>query len=95
MGVLLVVVAFLMVVRLVGLVLLIRSEQPSPAAQRAPRHSDPCLAPLMVLAPPPDPEQDLLDQLMSGSVQRDEYRTAMAALAERDARDHPLGAPPG
>lgn len=95
MEALLVVLAVLLVIRLVGLVVLIPADQPPGAAPGPPRHTDPCLAPLMALTPPSNPERDLVEDLTAGRIRREQYRAAMAELAERDALAHPLPPPTG
>ncbi|MFC7530087.1 hypothetical protein [Actinoplanes sp. GCM10030250] len=50
-------------------------------------------ASLMALPPPPDAEGELLGQVMTGKISRNEHRTAMAVLAQSDARTHPLRVP--
>ncbi|MEV4702938.1 hypothetical protein [Actinoplanes sp. NPDC049316] len=60
---------------------------------------DPCLGPVIGLPPDrpapspvrdPSPDGVLQAQLFSGEISRDEYRAAMARLAEQDEREHPV-----
>jgi hypothetical protein len=83
--------AVILLMKVVGLVVLSLVDRP-PTPLPLP---DPCLAPLLdlPLPPAPDPERALLAQLRAGRLTRDDYRTAMAALAAEDARVHPLRTP--
>ncbi|MFC4070425.1 hypothetical protein [Actinoplanes subglobosus] len=92
MAAVLVMFAVILVMKVVGLIALSLVDRPPTPL---PTHPDPCLAPLLDLPPPaaPEPERDLLGELRSGRISRDDYRAEMAALAARDARSHPLQSP--
>jgi hypothetical protein len=83
--------AVILLMRVVGLVALsVVDRPPTPLP-----YPDPCLAPLLdlPLPPAPDPERELLSRLRAGQMTREDYRTAVAALAAEDARTNPLQTP--
>jgi hypothetical protein len=89
MAAVLVLFAVILLMKVVGLIALSLVDRPPTPLP----YPDPCLAPLLDLPPPVDPERALLAQLRSGRISRHDYRTAMAALAAREARAHPLWIP--
>jgi hypothetical protein len=92
MAAVMVLFAVILLMKLVGLIALSLVDRPPTPL---PTHPDPCLAPLLdlPLTARPDPERSLLRKLRSGRITRDDYRAAMAALAAREARSHPLQTP--
>ncbi|MBM2616357.1 hypothetical protein JIG36_12395 [Actinoplanes sp. LDG1-06] len=88
----LVLLAVALVLRVVGAVVTVLVRRLAHRTAQPPRVPDPCLASLWGLPPTasPDPERALLDHLLSGRLDREQYRAAMAELARRDESAHPL-----
>jgi hypothetical protein len=82
MDVLLVIAAVLLFARIVGFVALIVAD-----------HREPVRPPGRGRPEPSAQEADLLARLRAGRISREQYRVAMAELADRDAHTHPLRAP--
>ncbi|HET9518432.1 MAG TPA: hypothetical protein VFO77_11955 [Actinoplanes sp.] len=91
------IIAVLLLIRLVVVPYLLRPERVvDPAATEvAPAHADPCLGPMFAPAPRSSDCREfvLCADLLDGRITRERYRSEMAALAARDAEEHPLVLP--